>query len=101
MVNQNGSVMRNILITYTAILALGVTSLLTGIHYFANIAGFIGAIGFLLVFFKDRDEEKEFDDAQLAEAEKRRKYWYIVFGTGIFFSLLLGSLWNHQMGNMG
>ncbi|MBN2864704.1 MAG: hypothetical protein JXK16_01730 [Thiotrichales bacterium] len=86
--------MRALLITYSVILLLGITSLLTDIHYFANIAGFIGAIGFLYVFFKDRpDEESE-------KEIKMRRYWYIVLAFGIFFSLLLGSLWNDKMGGM-
>jgi len=86
--------MRALLITYSVILLLGITSLLTGIHYFANIAGFIGAIGLMYVFFKDRPDEE-------SEAEiKMRRYWYIALGFGIFFSLLLGSLWNNKMGGM-
>ncbi|MBD3820895.1 MAG: hypothetical protein IE914_01335, partial [Thiotrichales bacterium] len=45
--------MKLILITYATILTLGILSMVTKIHYFANIAGFIAAIGFMLVFFKD------------------------------------------------
>lgn len=86
--------MRALLFTYAVIILLGLTSLLTDIHYFANIAGFIGAIGMLVVFFKDRP-----DDESALEI-KMRRYWYIVFGFGIFFSLLLGSLWNSKMGGM-
>ncbi|WP_373020355.1 hypothetical protein [Thiomicrorhabdus sp.] len=86
--------MRPLLITYAVILLLGITTILTDIYYFANIAGFISAIGFLYVFFKDRpDDESEY-------AKKLRRYWYIVFATGIFFSLILGSLWNDHMGGM-
>ncbi|MBF6058348.1 MULTISPECIES: hypothetical protein [Thiomicrorhabdus] len=86
--------MRNLLITFAAILTLAVLSLATGIHYFANIGGFISAIGFMLVFFKDRPENE-------SEADKRkRRNWYIVFAIGIFFSMLFGSFWNDQMGNM-
>jgi len=86
--------MRALLFTYAVILLLGVATLLSGIHYFANIAGFIGAIGLMYVFFKDRPDEET--EAQL----KMRKYWYIVFGFGLFFSLVLGSLWNNKMGGM-
>lgn len=86
--------MKALLFTYAVILLLGATSLFSGIHYFANIAGFIGAVGLMAIFFKDRpDEESE-------HAKKIRRYWYIVFGFGIFFSLILGSLWNNQMGGM-
>ncbi len=86
--------MRNLLITYAIILSLGVAAMLTGIHYLANVAGFISAVGFMIIFFKDRpDEETE-------EQKKRRAYWYFVFGTGLFFSLLFGSFWNSHMGNM-
>ncbi len=86
--------MRLILITYAVILILGVTAMVSGIHYLANIAGFISAIGLMLIFFKDRpDEESELEI-------KMRRYWYIVFATGIFFSLLFGSFWNNHMGNM-
>lgn len=85
---------------YTVILALGITSLLTGVHYYANIAGFISAIGFMFIFFKDRDNEKDMDEAELEKVQKQRKYWYIVFATGLFFSLIFGSFWNHQMGGM-
>lgn len=92
--------MRNLLITYFIILALGATSMLTDVHYYANIAGFISAIGFMLVFFKDRKPEEEMTETQLKQAVKMRRYWYTVFATGIFFSLLFGSLWNHHMGNM-
>ena len=86
--------MRLILITYAVILFLGITAMLTGIHYLANIAGFISAIGFMLVFFKDRPDEES--PLQI----KMRRYWYAVFATGIFFSLLFGSFWNNHMGNM-
>lgn len=86
--------MKPLLITYAVILLLGVTSLLTQIHYFANIAGFISAIGLLLVFFKDRPEHESQQQIKL------RRYWYIVFATGIFFSLIFGSLWNDKMGGM-
>ncbi|BCN93021.1 hypothetical protein THMIRHAM_08060 [Thiomicrorhabdus immobilis] len=86
--------MRLLLITYAVILILGVTAMLTGWHYLANIAGFISAVGFMLVFFKDRpDEETEFQI-------RMRRYWYIVFATGIIFSLIFGSFWNDHMGNM-
>ncbi len=86
-----------ILITYTIILALGIASLLTGTYHYANIAGFISAMGFMVVFFKDRDHEEEFSESELAQAKKLRTYWYIVFGTGFFFSLTLGTFWIHQM----
>ncbi|MBD3756006.1 MAG: hypothetical protein IE937_10285 [Gammaproteobacteria bacterium] len=86
--------MTPLLITYAIILGLGIASMLTHIHYFANIAGFIGAIGLMFVFFKDRPEEETARDKQL------RRYWYIVCATGIFFSLLFGSLWNDKMGGM-
>lgn len=72
--------------------------MVSGIHYFANIAGFISAVGFMLVFFKDQPED--LDEARLAQSKKMRRYWYIVFATGIFFSLIFGSFWNNQMGNM-
>ncbi len=86
--------MRTLLITYTVILTLGISAMLSGIHHLANVAGFIGAIAFLLIFFKDRkDEETEADI-------KQRRYWYVVCGTGIFFSLIFGSFWNDHMGNM-
>lgn len=91
--------MNKLLLTYLVILALGITSFVTDIYYFANIAGFIGAMGLMLVFFKDRPEEEENPEAY-AQDKKMRRYWYIVFLTGIFFSLLFGSLWNHQMGGM-
>ncbi|WP_130537753.1 hypothetical protein [Thiomicrorhabdus indica] len=86
--------MKLLLLTYGVILALGITSMLSGVHYLANIAGFISAIGFLLVFFKDRPEDEP------DSAKRQRRYWYIVFATGIFFSLIFGSLWNTHMGNM-
>jgi Na+-transporting NADH:ubiquinone oxidoreductase subunit NqrB len=91
--------MKKLLATYLAILALGIASYVTDIHYFANIAGFIGAMGLMLVFFKDRPEE-EIDPQAYAQDKKMRRYWYIVFFTGLFFSLLFGSLWNDQMGGM-
>lgn len=86
--------MRLLLITYAIILLLGIGAMLSGIHYLANIAGFISAIGFMLIFFKDRpDEETE-------KQIKMRRYWYAVFATGVFFSLIFGSFWNNHMGNM-
>ena len=86
--------MRLIIISYTVILGLGVTAFLTGIHFLANIAGFLSAIGLMAVFFKDRPEdESEYD-------RKIRKYWYIVFLSGIILSLIFGSLWNTHIGNM-
>ncbi len=86
--------MRPLLITYTIILTLGISSMLSGIHHLANVAGFIGAIALLLIFFKDRNSE------ETEEEIKIRRYWYVVCGTGIFFSLIFGSFWNDHMGNM-
>ena len=86
--------MRLLLITYAVILLLGIGAMLSGIHYLANIAGFISAIGFMLIFFKDRPEEET--EMQI----KMRRYWYAVFATGIFFSIIFGSFWNNHMGNM-
>ena len=86
--------MRLLLITYAVILLLGIGAMLSGIHYLANIAGFISAIGFMLVFFKDRPEEET--ETQI----KMRRYWYAVFATGIFFSIIFGSFWNNHIGNM-
>lgn len=91
--------MKLILITYGVILALGIASMVTKIHYFANVAGFIAAIGFMLVFFKDPVNEDENSEAAVKTATYK-KYWYVVFGTGIFFSFIFGSLWNSQMGGM-
>jgi len=92
--------MRNLLAVYGVIIILGTTSMLTKIPYFANIAGFIAAIGFMVVFFKDRNDEKEFDKEHLNTAKKMRRNWYIVFATGLFFSLIFGTFWNTQMGGM-
>lgn len=92
--------MKNLIIVYTVILGLGIASMLTGIHYFANIAGFISAMGFLVVFFKDKEDETKLSLAEISLIKKMRQRWYIVFGTGIFFSLIFGTLWNNQMGGM-
>ncbi|MBN2646981.1 MAG: hypothetical protein JXR44_04285 [Thiotrichales bacterium] len=86
--------MRLLLITYAVILLLGVSAFLTEKHYLANIGGFIAAIGFMLVYFKDRPEE------ETPQQKKKRTYWYLVFATGLVFSLLFGSFWNTHMGNM-
>lgn len=86
--------MRLIILSYTIILGLGIGAFVTGVHFLANIGGFLSAIGLMAIFFKDRPEnETEYD-------RKIRKYWYIVFATGIIFSLIFGSLWNTHMGNM-
>jgi Na+/proline symporter len=76
------------------ILGLGIATLITNVHTFSNIAGFISAIGFMAVFFKDHPENED------ESAKRMRKNWYIVFATGIVFSLVLGSFWNTHMGNM-
>ena len=86
--------MRLLLIVYGIILILGVTAMLSGIHYLANIAGFISAIGLMLIFFKDRPDQESVLEL------KMRRYWYIVFATGIVFSIIFGSFWNDSMGNM-
>lgn len=91
--------MKLILITYGVILTLGIASMVTKIHYFANIAGFIAAIGFMLVFFKDPVDEDE-NSKSAVKTKAYKKYWYIVFATGILFSFIFGSLWNSQMGGM-
>ncbi|WP_028485442.1 hypothetical protein [Hydrogenovibrio halophilus] len=92
--------MRNLLIMYSIILALGIGSMLSGVHYLANVAGFIGAIGLMLVFFKDRPDESAMTEEERTQSKKMRRYWYIVFITGIVFSLIFGSLWNSHMGRM-
>lgn len=84
--------------SYALIIGLGLASLFSGIHYYANIAGFISALGGMYVFFKDPQEDAS--EAELAEEKELKKKWYIVFATGILFSLILGSLWNTHMGNM-
>lgn len=86
--------MRLLLITYAIILILGTTAMLYELHYLANIGGFISAVGFMIIFFKDRPEEESLMEI------KMRRYWYIVFATGLFFSLIFGSFWNNHMGNM-
>ncbi|WFE68867.1 hypothetical protein P8S54_00790 [Thiomicrospira sp. R3] len=93
------SPMNKLLLTYSVILLLGLSSYFTGVVYYANVAGFIGAMGLMLVFFKDRPEFEEGSTEEQLD-KKMRLYWYITFGTGLFFSLLFGSLWNHQMGGM-
>ncbi len=90
--------MKPILVVYALILSLGILTLATQLYYFANIAGFISAIGFMLIFFKD--PKKDLNSEELAHINKMKKYWYIVFGTGFFFSLILGSLWNNHLGGM-
>ncbi|MDX1795909.1 MAG: hypothetical protein R3219_04205 [Hydrogenovibrio sp.] len=92
--------MKLILITYAVILMLGIISMLTHNHYVANLAGFISAIGFMLVYFKDPSKEEEQDEALQAKTATYKKYWYVVFATGLLFSLLFGSFWNDQMGGM-
>jgi len=92
--------MRNLLITYFIILLLGISSMVTDVHYYANIAGFISAIGLMLVFFKDRKPATETSEADQLRENKMRRYWYIVFATGLLFSFIFGSLWNSHMGNM-
>jgi len=91
--------MNKLLLTYAVILTLGMLSYFTDVVYYANVAGFIGAMGLMLVFFKDRPELETGSAEELAD-KKMRTYWYITFGTGVFFSLLFGSLWNNQMGGM-
>lgn len=88
-----------LLLSYAIILTLGITAMLTKIHYFANIAGFIGAIGLMFVFFKDPITEDMDEDAVKAEKALKLK-WYVVFFTGIIFSLIFGSFWNDDFGNM-
>ncbi len=86
--------MRNLLIVFIVILALGLTSAATGIVFFANVAGLIAALGFMYLYFKDRPEDE-------SEAEKlRRRNWYIVFLIGLLFALIYGSLWNDKIGGM-
>lgn len=96
---MNQASMKKLLATYFVIIVLGVASYVTGVVYYANTAGFIGAMGLMLVFFKDRPEFEANSAEELAD-KKMRRYWYITFATGILFSLLFGSLWNHQMGGM-
>ncbi len=90
--------MTSVIVVYGIILSLGISSLMTGIHYFANVAGFIAAVGFMVVFFKDVPDNLSAE--KIMEFKKFKKYWYVVFGFGLFFSLILGSLWNNKMGGM-
>lgn len=87
-----------VLTVYAIILVLGIFSIVTDIHYAANIAGFIASIGFLVVFFKDPQKNPSAEE-QL-KIVKFKKYWYMVFATGLLFSLIFGSFWNNQMGGM-
>lgn len=74
--------------------------MLTHNHYLANIAGFISAVGFMVIFFKDRPNANELSETEIKRAAQMRTYWYIVFATGLVFSLIFGSFWNSEMGNM-
>ncbi|GAB6034490.1 hypothetical protein [Galenea microaerophila] len=86
--------MRNLLIVFIIILALGLTSAFTGSVVFANIAGLISALGFMYIYFKDRPDEE-------SQIEKlRHRNWYIVFLIGLLFALIYGSLWNDKIGGM-
>jgi len=86
--------MRNLLIVFIIILALGLTSAFTGSVVFANIAGFISALGFMYIYFKDRPDEE-------SQIEKlRRRNWYVVFLIGLLFALIYGSFWNDNIGGM-
>jgi len=89
-----------LLIVYLIILTLAVASYLTGSVYFANVAGFIGAMGIMYLFFKERPEDLAEDSVEALDEKKWRRMWYVVLGFGILFSLLFGSLWNHQFGGM-
>lgn len=91
--------MKLLLSIFVVILLLGISAMITQFHYFANIAGFIAAVGFMVVFFKD--PQKNLTEAEQEELNKFKKYWYYVFGFGVFFSFIFGSLWNNQMGGMG
>lgn len=89
-----------LLFVYLIILALAVASYLTGSVYFANVAGFIGAMGMMYLFFKDRPDDWAEDSVEALDDKKWRRMWYVVLSFGILFSLLFGSLWNHQFGGM-
>ena len=90
--------MKSILIVYAVILTLGILAITTNVHYYANVAGFISAVGFMLIFFKD--PTTDMNEEKMEHIQKMKKYWYVVFGTGIFFSLILGSFWNNHLGGM-
>ncbi|SFR51680.1 hypothetical protein [Thiomicrospira sp. ALE5] len=92
--------MMKIALTYITILTLAMLSYFTGIVYYANLAGFIGAMGIMYLFFKDRPEDWDENSAEALEDKRWRKMWYFVLGFGIFASLIFGSLWNHQFGGM-
>ena len=90
--------MKLLLMVFGIILLLSISAMLTQIHYFANVGGFIAAIGFMLVFFQD--PQKNLSEEESLNLVKFKKYWYFVFGFGFFFSFIFGSLWNNQMGGM-
>lgn len=92
--------MMKILLTYMVLLSLAMSSYFTGIVYFANLAGFIGAMGIMYLFFKDRPDDWQENSAEAIADKKWRKMWYFVLGFGVFISLIFGSLWNHQFGGM-
>jgi hypothetical protein len=91
--------MKKLLTLYFIIILLGLSAYLTGVVYYANIAGFIGAMGLMYIFFKDRPDFEPGSTEEIAD-KKMRRLWYIGMGTGILISLFFGSLWNHQMGGM-
>lgn len=88
-----------LLSTFAVIILLGLSALMTGVHYLANIAGFISGVGFLLVFFKDPPKEER-TEAEIAAENEFKKKWYMVFAIGLLFSILFGSFWNDEFGNM-
>jgi len=80
--------MKSILIVYGVILSLGILTLITKVHYFANIAGFIAAMGFLLVFFKDPVENQTETEKAISQKYKLcleqacySVYYWAAFGT--------------------
>ena len=90
--------MKLLLSVFSIIIILGTLAMFTQIHYLANVAGFIAAVGFMLVFF--RDHPQDLSEKEANEYSKYKKYWYFVFGFGMFFSIIFGSFWNNQMGGM-
>jgi hypothetical protein len=91
---------RVLTIVYGIILSLGIISWLSDLYILANIAGFIGAMCFLVVFFKEPANKSQLDESVNKYNQLLKKRWYIVCGTGVFFSLVFGSLWNSDMGGI-
>ena len=84
--------MKILLITFAIVLIWAIAAAVLKLPILANLEFIFGLTGFLILFFRDFDEETASEREKLL-----RKRWLTVFSVAMVLGILFGSLWNSEL----